>query len=115
MKTATVNKSDLGDDWRAEAHIETCWTEGCDKPQADSRLGYWCEEHHDARRARIQAEMARIKNDSMGNPRKAPDTQCLGLTTKGTRCTRNGKPTASGGYRCKSHLGAERYDHRLSA
>lgn len=93
---------------------ELCWTPGCDKPQSTERIGYWCTEHHDERRARIKAEMERIANDSQGNPRKAPDTRCLGITAKGTQCTRNGQPTASGGYRCKTHLGAERFDRRVA-
>ncbi len=131
MKVAIVPKSQLGNDWTAEAHlgndesvsegkpmsstVETCWTEGCDKPRSDERNGYWCTEHHDERRARITKLMSELKHDSQGNPRKSPDTRCLGLTGAGKQCSRNGRPTASGGYRCKSHLGAERYDQRISA
>lgn len=50
--------------------LEKCWTEGCDKPQSTERIGYWCTEHHDERRARITKLMSELANDSQGNPRK---------------------------------------------
>lgn len=94
----------------------TCWSPDCEEPIASipDRVTYWCLPHDTARRRRIMEAMARLKHDSQGNPRKGADTRCMGLTGKGTRCTRNGKLTASGGYRCKSHLGAERFDRRVA-
>ena len=99
--------------------LEKCWTEGCDKPQSTERIGYWCTEHHDERRERITRLMSELKHDSQGNPRQATvkpaKSRCLGLTGKGIQCSRTGQLTASGGYRCKSHLGAEQYDGRVAA
>lgn len=90
-----------------ERMAETCWTDGCDKPQSPDHVGYWCEEHYLARRSRIQAEMAKIKNDSNGIPRKSavPDApqQCLGQTKAGKRCARKGWADAHG-YLCPTHL-----------
>jgi len=93
--------------------VEKCWTEGCDKPQSTERIGYWCTEHHDERRARITKLMSELANDSQGNPRKPAEPvfedlksrQCIGITGKGKRCSRKGQPTVSGGYRCSSHRG----------
>jgi len=48
---------------------EKCWKEGCEEPRSDERNGYWCTRHHDERRERITAEMAKLANDSYGIPR----------------------------------------------
>lgn len=60
---------------------EACWTEGCDEPQSDERLGYWCTRHHDERRERITRHMASIQNDSMGNPRTPAGTHDISIRT----------------------------------
>ncbi len=54
----------------------TCWTPDCDEQIAviPGTVTYWCQRHHDERRARITAAMARLENDSYGIPRKRPGT-----------------------------------------
>lgn len=51
--------------------IDTCWKEGCEEPVASlpDRITYWCLTHDTERRKRISEAMARLKNDSQGNPR----------------------------------------------
>lgn len=48
---------------------EKCWKEGCEEPRSDERNGYWCTRHHDERREKIKAEMARLADELDGIPR----------------------------------------------